>query len=108
MKTVCGVLRFFGARRIISRFVDELEELGSVVVGGKGISDLLAILGLADHLLLADLSVRNVDVRPSLQIVKLHKSLLGVRLTAANLNEPEISTTTGSMEATTSYNFVTV
>jgi hypothetical protein len=42
------------------------------MIGGERISDLLAVLGLADHLLLADRGIRDVDVRTSLQIVKLH------------------------------------
>src|SRR4051812_12607613 len=69
-------LRFLSVGRRVSRFIDELKELRAFEVGGKCVSDLLAVFGLADHLLLADLVIWNVDMRARLQIVKLHKSLL--------------------------------
>lgn len=71
------VLSFLGVGRFVSCLVDKLEEFRSVVVGRKSVADLLSVLRLSNHLLLADLVVCNVDVRASLQIVKLHKSLLG-------------------------------
>src|SRR5438045_1598728 len=72
-----SVLRFFSVRRFVRCFVDELEKFRSVEIRRKRISNLLSVFGLSNHLLLSNLCVRNVYVRTSLQIVKLHKSLLG-------------------------------
>jgi hypothetical protein len=71
-------LRVFCVGRLVSSFVDELEEFRAVEVSGECVSNLLAIFGLSNHLLLADLVIWNVDMRARLQIVKLHKSLLGL------------------------------
>ena len=76
-KTFGCVLSFLGVGCFVSCLVDELEELRSVVVGRKSVTDLLSVLRLSNHFLLPNLVVRDVDVRASLQIVKLHKSLLG-------------------------------
>lgn len=87
-KTVKSCLGFLGVGRFVSCLVDKLEELGSVVVSRKSVSDLLAILRLADHFLLPDHVVRDIDVRARLQIIKLHKSLLGRGYHTAILQTP--------------------
>ena len=55
-------LGFLCGGSLVGGFVHELEQLGAAVVRGERIARLLSGLGLANHLDLADICIRNVDV----------------------------------------------
>jgi hypothetical protein len=66
------LLGFLCSGLVIGVLVDELEEFAPLIFSGERVSDLLPRLGLARHLHLANVSIGHVDMRSSLQIVKLH------------------------------------
>lgn len=57
-----GRLGFLCARSLVGGFVHELEQLGSAVICSERVASLLSGFGLADHLDLADICIRYVDV----------------------------------------------
>jgi len=67
-------LAFGDVRGLVSGLVHELVERAAVVAGFESVANLFAILRLADHLSLADIRFRYIDVRSSFQIVKLHRT----------------------------------
>ena len=57
-----GNLGFLSSGGLVGSFVHELKQLGATVIRGERVARLLSGLGLADHLDLADICIRYVDV----------------------------------------------
>jgi hypothetical protein len=59
-------------RRLVSGFAYELKEFAALIGRRKSVSDLLARLSFPGHFHFFNVGIRNFNVRPGFQIIKLH------------------------------------